>query len=182
MKKLMRLVSKNRETLALLSGCCVFLSMIEYIIPKPVPFMRLGIANIPVMVSLKIFPPYLTLILVMLKIAGQGIITGTVFSYIFIFSLAGSLAGGSAMILIHCLLKKHISMIGISVTGALASNLVQLAVARVLIFGESALIIAPPVIITGTISSIIIGIFTELFISRSKWLSGKLSLGKEKDV
>ena len=176
MKKLIHSVSENRETLALLSGCCVFLSMIEYIIPKPVPFMRLGIANIPVMISLEIFSPALSIILVLLKILGQGIITGTVFSYIFIFSFAGSIAGGCAMILIRSILKTRISMVGVSVTGAFASNIAQLITANFMIFGDSALIIAPPVIMIGTLSSLIIGIFAESFISRSRWLAGKKSL------
>jgi heptaprenyl diphosphate synthase len=57
--------------------------------------MRLGIANIPIMISLIIFNPAMTFILVLLKIAGQGIITGTLFSYVFIFSFCGSLAGGA---------------------------------------------------------------------------------------
>ncbi len=171
MKKLMQSVFDKRETLALLSGCCVFLSMIEYIIPKPLPFLRLGIANIPILISLEIFSPALSFVLVLLKIAGQGIITGTVFSYIFLFSFFGSVAGGAAMILGKNIFRKHISMIGISVLGALASNIIQLYIARLVIFGEAALIIAPPVLITGTVSSILIGMFAQSFISKSKWLS-----------
>ncbi|MDR1230490.1 MAG: heptaprenyl diphosphate synthase, partial [Spirochaetaceae bacterium] len=34
-----------RKTAALLGAFCLFLSSIEYMIPKPLPFMRLGIAN-----------------------------------------------------------------------------------------------------------------------------------------
>ena len=171
MKKLMQSVSDKRETLALLSGCCVFLSMIEYIIPKPLPFLRLGIANIPILISLEIFSPALTFVLVLLKIAGQGIITGTVFSYIFLFSFFGSAAGGAAMLLAKNIFRKLISMIVISVLGALASNIVQLYIARLVIFGDAALIIAPPVLIAGTISSILIGMFAQSFVSKSKWLS-----------
>ena len=178
MKKLIRSVSENKETLSLLAGCCIFLSLIEYIIPKPVPFMRLGIANIPIMISLIIFNPALTFILVLLKIAGQGIITGTLFSYVFIFSLCGSLAGGSAMIIAGKFYGKNLSMTGISVLGALSSNLAQLAAARLLIFGESAIMIAPPVILAGTVSGEIIGLFADSFVSSSRWLAGKISGGK----
>ena len=174
MKKLMRSVIENRELLSFLAACCVFLSMIEYTIPKPIPFMRYGIANIPVIISLKIFSPGMTIFLVLLKIIGQGIITGTIFSYIFLFSLSGSLASGLAMILIYRLCKNRISMVGVSVTGAFASNIIQLTVARFLIFGEAATIIAPLIIIIGTVTSFIVGIFAESFISKSKWLKTKL--------
>ena len=35
----------------------MFLSVIEYMIPKPMPFMRLGLAHLPILLSLLIFPP-----------------------------------------------------------------------------------------------------------------------------
>ena len=174
MKKLTQSLIKNKETLPLLAACCIFLSMIEYIIPKPVIFMRYGIANIPIMISLKIFTPSMTIALVLLKIIGQGIITGTIFSYIFLFSLSGSLASGLAMIFIYKLFKNRISMIGVSVTGAFASNIIQLIVAKYFIFGKAALIMGPPVILIGTITSVIVGAFAELFISKSQWLKTKL--------
>ena len=174
MKKLTQSLIENKETLPLLAACCIFLSMIEYIIPKPVIFMRYGIANIPIMISLKIFTPGMTMALVLLKIIGQGIITGTIFSYIFLFSLSGSLASGLAMIFIYKLFKNRISMIGVSVTGAFASNIIQLIVAKYFIFGKAALIMGPPVILIGTITSVIVGAFAELFISKSQWLKTKL--------
>lgn len=164
--------SRNKViTLALLAGCCAFLSIIEYVIPKPLPFMRLGIANIPIMISLVIFPTRLSFALVLLKIVSQGIITGTLFSYIFIFSFCGSLAGGVAMIFSKKLFGKNISMVGVSVTGALFSNAVQLLVARFIIFGQAAIVIAPPVIVIGTITSIITGVIAQTFIVKSKWIA-----------
>lgn len=188
MKKLTHSLTENKETLPLLAACCIFLSMIEYIIPKPVIFMRYGIANIPIMISLKIFSPGMTMVLVLLKIIGQGIITGTIFSYIFLFSLSGSLASGLVMIFIYRLFKNQqprqkgteyvgsdkISMIGVSVAGAFASNIIQLIVAKYFIFGKAAIIMAPPILLIGTVTSVIVGIFTELFIKKSQWLKTKL--------
>jgi len=174
MKKSIQSLTENKETLPLLAACCIFLSMIEYIIPKPIIFMRYGIANIPIMISLKIFSPGMTMALVALKIIGQGIITGTIFSYIFLFSLSGSLASGLAMIFIYRICKNKISMIGVSVTGAFASNIIQLVFAKYFIFGKAAIIMAPPVILIGTVTSVIVGVFAQLFISKSQWLKTKL--------
>ena len=174
MKKLIHSLTENRETLPLLAACCIFFSMIEYIIPKPIPFIRYGIANIPIMISLKIFPPGMTIVLVLLKIIGQGIITGTIFSYIFLFSLSSSLASGLAMIFIHKIFRDKISMIGVSVTGAFASNITQLIIAKYFIFGKAAIIMGPPIILIGTVTSIFVGVFAESFISRSQWLKTKL--------
>ena len=182
MKKLMHSLTENKETLPLLAACCIFLSMIEYIIPKPIIFMRYGIANIPIMISLKIFSPGMTMILVLLKIIGQGIITGTIFSYIFLFSFSGSLASGLVMIFIYKIFKDKITMVGVSVAGAFASNIIQLIVAKYFIFGKAAIIMGPPIILIGTVTSVFVGIFAELFILKSQWLKTKLLNNKGQHV
>ena len=44
------------------------------------------------------------------------------------------------------------------------------AAARLLIFGESAWLIAPAFLITGTVSALLLGLFAERFVARSRWL------------
>lgn len=166
--------SASREThlIAMLAAFCLFFSIIEYLIPKPLPFMRLGLANLPILIALSLFPSRKVLLLVLLKILGQGLINGTLFSYIFLFSTAGSLASGFIMILTYRGLKHRVSLLGVSMLGALASNFVQLLLARYFIFGQSALIIGPPFLIIGTISAIMLGIFAERFTEQSEWYKG----------
>ena len=72
------------------------------------------------------------------------------------------------------LLKSAVSLIGLSIAGALASNLVQLLFAKLFIFGESVKYIAPPLLIMGFISALILGLLADKFIDGSKWLEGKL--------
>jgi heptaprenyl diphosphate synthase len=163
--------NENNKIISILAACCIFLSMIEYIIPKPIPFMRYGIANIPVIISLKILKPKQTIFLVFLKILGQGIATGMLFSYIFIFSLCGSATAGVIMILVYSLFtKEKITMIGVSVTGAFANNVVQLVIAKFIIFGDAAIAMAPAILCIGTITSFITGFFAESFIEKSQWI------------
>ena len=38
----------NQNLIALLGACSIFLALIEHMIPKPLPFLRIGIANLPV--------------------------------------------------------------------------------------------------------------------------------------
>ena len=166
----MTLTIEEKKTAALLASFCMFLSMIEYLIPKPLPFMRLGLANLPILVSLIILPKKGTFLLVFLKIAGQGFINGTLFSYIFIFSAAGSLSSGIVMITVFSVFRKYITMTGVCVLGALASNLIQITAARYVIFGKAAFLIAPPFLVIGMISSVILGLFAEEFIHKSVWL------------
>lgn len=170
MKKSMTLTTDQKEVTALLAAFCMFLSMLEYLIPKPLPFMRIGLANLPILISLLLLPSGGTLLLVLLKILGQGFVNGTLFSYIFLFSAAGSFSSGIVMIVTFRLFKENISMIGICVLGALASNLVQITAAGFVIFGKAAFLIAPPFLIIGTVSAVVLGCFAEKFISKSKWI------------
>jgi heptaprenyl diphosphate synthase len=96
------------------------------------------------------------------------------FSYIFVFSFAGSLASAGVMILLHRLARKRTTLIGISVLGALASTGIQLFLARLIIIGEGALLIAPPFLSVGLVTSIVLGIFAVRFTSVSRWYRGLL--------
>ena len=150
----------------------MFLSAIEYMIPKPIPFLRVGIANLPILVSLDLLPVPLLLLVVVLKVLGQGLIGGTLFSYVFLFSAVGSFASAFAMIALRKIFGKGLSLVGVGVFGALFSNLTQVVLARVLIFGEGAWLIAPPFLALGTVTATVLGIFAERFVARSRWLAG----------
>ena len=160
----------GRKNLALLGACCLFLSAVEYMIPKPLPFMRIGLANLPLMVALDIFPLSEFLVLVCIKVMGQALITGTLFSYIFLFSLTGTFLSALLMFLLRRVFgKEHITFIGIGTAGAMVSNFSQLALAQVFIFRENTRYIAPPFLCAGLITGIVLGVFCEMFTRRSQW-------------
>ena len=147
----------------------MFLSMIEYAIPKPIPFMRLGIANMGIMLSLYILPIKQVLFLTLIKVFIQALISGTFFSYIFIFSFVGSFSSVFAMLFSKNLFKSKISFLGICFSGALANNLSQILLSYLMIFKSSTSYIAPILLISGFISSFILGLFIEKFVSKSVW-------------
>jgi len=155
---------------ALAAAVCLFLSSIEYLIPKPLPFLRLGLANLPLLVCLDLLPAGPFLLLLALKAIGQGLVQGSLFSVIFLFSAAGTLASGAVMLGSRRLLGDRISLIGISVLGALASNLVQLALAGAVAFGPSAWLIAPPFLAVGLVSSAVLGALAQGYVRRSAFL------------
>jgi heptaprenyl diphosphate synthase len=166
---------KQQSVLALLGALCLFLSTIEYLIPKPLPFIRIGIANIPLMLAIDLFPLSSFFLLVILKVLGQAIITGSLFSYVFLFSLGGTLASALGMYLLRKLIgMKNISFIGIGIIGALLSNGVQIILAWIFIFGSSAQFIAPPLLLLGLITGLLLGIFCQSFSERSRWYARAL--------
>ena len=159
------------ELIAFLGALCLFFSTIEYLFPKPFPFFRLGLANLPILISLQLFSPAYVLLLVLLKVLGQGLINGTLASYVFLFSLGGSYASAFAMLSAHRLMGERVSLIGISVYGAIASNIVQIFLSVTFIFGQSAWIIAPPFMGLGVSGGLAVGLFAERFSERSQWLA-----------
>jgi heptaprenyl diphosphate synthase len=169
----------DKKTTALLGAFCLFLSTIEYMIPKPLPFMRIGIANLPLILALDLFSFRSFAVLVGLKILGQALITGPLFSYVFLFSLAGTAASALSMFFLRRLLgEERIGFTGLSVMGALVSNGIQLCLARLFLFGPSARYIAPPFLAMGLVTGAALGIFCEYFIARSKWYAERRKEGR----
>jgi heptaprenyl diphosphate synthase len=142
--------------------------------------MRIGLANLPLIAALDILSVKNFALLVFIKILGQGLITGSLFSYVFLFSLAGTLASGAMMYLLRrCLGAERISFIGVSTAGALLSNGIQLVLARIFVFGEGVQFIAPPFLGLGVLTGVALGLFCEIFTARSRWYQScrGLSLG-----
>ena len=159
------------RTLALLGSLCLFLSGIEYLIPKPLPFMRIGLANLPLLLALDLFSFKDFFLLALLKVLGQGIIGGTLFSWVFLFSLAGTFASAAVMYALRAVLgKKYLGFAGLGCAGAMASNGVQLILARLLVFGPAALrYLAPPFLASGFVTGIALGLICAYFCRHSRW-------------
>jgi heptaprenyl diphosphate synthase len=159
------------ELTAFLGAVCMFFATIEYLFPKPVPFFRLGLANLPILLSLEFFSFRYILLLVTLKVLGQALINGTLASYVFLFSAAGSVASGLMMYAAHRGLGDRISLFGVSIFGALASNVVQILLSITFIFGQAAWVIAPVLLGLGVFSSILVGLFARTFSAQSRWFA-----------
>jgi len=165
----MKSATEALSGVAFLGACCMFLSLIEYMIPKPVPFLRIGLANVPILLALSLFSAKHFFLLVVLKIVGQGLIGGTLFSYIFVFSAGGSLSSALLMYLCSRFAGRWFSLIGISVVGSLGSTIVQLLLATALIFGPGARLIAPPFLAAGLATGTALGVFAHKFTQSSRW-------------
>jgi heptaprenyl diphosphate synthase len=131
--------------------------------------MRIGLANLPVLIALGTLKPSRILLVVLLKVLGQGFINGTLFSYVFLFSAAGSVSSALVMLAVSRLPDGAVSLVGISITGGLASTVAQLALAYVFIFGRSALYIAPVFLVVTLATSVVLGLIASSFCSSSRW-------------
>ena len=167
----------NQNLIALLGACSIFLALIEHMIPKPLPFLRIGIANLPILISLSALNPAQVLLVVLLKVLGQALVNGTLFSYIFLFSAAGSFTSAFVMLAVSRLPEKFVSLVGISISGGLASTVTQLLLAFLLVFGKSAFYIAPLFLGVSLATSVALGLIASSFCSRSRWYKGIVGPG-----
>ena len=122
-----------------------------------------------IMLSLYVLPIRQVLFLTLIKVFLQALISGTFFSYIFVFSLIGSFSSVFAMLFCKYIFKSKISFLGICLSGALANNLSQILLSYLMIFKSSTSFIAPILLISGFISSAVLGTLTQKFVKDSSW-------------
>ena len=166
----------GRRLAAFLAALAFFLSTVEYMLPRPAPFMRLGLANLPLLLAVDLLPFGSYIALALVKVVGMSVLTGSLFSYVALFSLAGTLASALAMRGLRAMAgPRSLSYVGLCVAGAVSSNLAQVALARVFVFGDSARFMAPAFVGLGLVSGLALGAFTQAFASKSAWLAGILA-------
>jgi heptaprenyl diphosphate synthase len=159
----------HADVTALLGAFCFFLSALEYMIPKPLPFMRLGIANLPILLAADLLPLPWYLALALVKVFGMSVISGSLFSYVALFSLAGTMTAALVMWTAQKAFGRHVSAVGVSILGAVVSNAAQMAIASVLVFGQAVRLIAPPFLAAGLVTGLLLGLFAERFVKESRW-------------
>lgn len=172
--------SNRADVTALLAAFCFFLSAIEYMLPKPLPFMRLGIANLPILLAVDVLPFNWFLVLAAAKVVGMSVVSGTLFSYVALFSLAGTMVAAFVMRGVRRIGGHAVSLVGISIAGAVSSNAMQMLIARYVIFGEVAWLIAPLFLVSGLITGTLMGFFAEFFVEHSRWYS--CAMGESENV
>jgi heptaprenyl diphosphate synthase len=99
----------------------------------------------------------------------MSLVTGSLFSYVALFSLAGTLCAALAMYGARTVFRTRISAVGVSVLGAVSSNAVQVVLASYVVFGRAARIIAPVFLAMGLVTGLALGIFAERFTASSRW-------------
>ncbi len=141
---------------ALLAALALIFSYIEAIIPFNIgiPGIKLGIANLVILVSLYTLGFRYTLAINIIRILTAGLLFNGFFGAIY------SLSGGLLSLLVMAGLKKSslFSVIGISMAGGVAHNLGQLLIAALIVSNIKLFFYFPVLLFSGLISGIFIGI------------------------
>ena len=150
----------RNKSLAYLCALTLLFSYAEMILPRIVPFFRLGFANTVILIALDIdFGSFI--VLSVLKAVAASLMGGTLFSPFFLISLAQSLLSALVMRLLYKLIsKKLLSLYGISIAGSAASALVQIGLASFYI-GKGTFSLLGPMLIFNTISGVLTAFLCE---------------------
>lgn len=141
---------------AMFSALAMIFSYIEILIPIPVPIpgVKLGIANLVIIIALYRMDFKYAFTINCVRIIASGLLFSGVFGMLY------SLAGGILSLCIMFLLKKTglFSMTGVSMAGGVFHNLGQLCVACLVVSNLSLMSYFSVLLFSGLISGILIGI------------------------
>lgn len=158
--------SQDRYRIALLSAYAITIHSLENLLPMPIPWLRLGIANIITLVTLMLYGFRAAMIVTMIRIILSSIFMGTFLGPGFILSLGGGVSSTLSMGIIFYLFPRLFGPIGLSLIGALFHNISQLFLAYALFVrkAEPILIVSPLLILLGTLTGIVNGVIGNMLI------------------
>lgn len=150
----------------LLAGACV-LGLLEASIASPVPGVRLGLANIAVIVAFVTVGRRSALAVTLLRVVVVGLATGALLGPVSALAFAGAAASWLAMAFA---LKSRFgfSLIGVSVAGASAHVLAQFIAAAALTSAPGVLRLAPYALLVSLLFGIATGFAARSVVSRLK--------------
>jgi len=128
--------------LGLLIALAGAVQVFEYAIPSPVPWFRLGLGNALILAALHIWGVREAAWVALGKVLVGSLVAGRLFTPGFLLSLGGT-ASASAAMAIAVQASPPLGFIGVSLIGAQAHAMAQLALAGVLLGSDSLWSLAP---------------------------------------
>jgi heptaprenyl diphosphate synthase len=144
--------------IAMLVCLAMVLSYLERLIPLSVtiPGIKLGLANLVVLVGLYLLPFRQTLMLVVLKCVMASWIFGSFAA--FLYSLSGSLLSFAVMSLLLYGSRFRLPVIAVSIVGAVCHNIGQLLTAALILHSLKTFYYLPVLTVAGVAAGAAIGI------------------------
>lgn len=139
-----------------------FIAAIENMFPRPIPYFRIGFSFIIILMVLDSF----NLKELLHMIAIKNISVAIVFAYILTPPFYLGITGGIMSVIVMKLMRNFrniFSLLGVSIAGALVSNLSQAILSQYLFNLPDIKFLILPVLIISLITGSIIGIFTIIF-------------------
>ncbi len=151
--------------ISMLLAMAIVLSIVESFIPVFVPGVKLGLANVIVLIMLYEFKIKEAFLVDLLRILLVGVLRGTLFSPTFFMSLSGGMLSFFIMLLFSRI--KVFSCIGVSVLGSISHCCGQILIAIILLSTQAVVYYLPFIAILSVVTGVLSGIITKLYLKRS---------------
>lgn len=159
-------MAKKTAYMGMLTALAFVFSYIEFLLPinLGVPGVKLGLANLVVIVALYTINVRWACTLSVVRILLAGLTFGNPASMIY------SLAGGMLSLVIMIIAKRGnlFSVTGVSILGGVFHNVGQILVAVFVVETTSLLYYLPVLVLSGTIAGVLIGILSAILIRHLK--------------
>ncbi len=156
---------RQRVFLALFIALAVALHTFEALLPNPLPWFRIGLANILGLAALFIYGIRALWIVTFARILVGSLLLGTLFSPAFLLSFSGGLLATLLMSLAFWLWRPKIGPVGVSLIGALGHASGQLLIAWLLIVRHPSIwMMLPFFLLFALISGMVSGLAADFLI------------------
>ena len=161
--------TKKIAKISMLLSISVVLALIESFIPIMsgiAPGIKLGLANIVIVFAIYYLSIKDAVYISILRVILMGILRTGLFSISFFFSMGGALLS----LLVMYLAKKltNMSVIGVSVIGAVGHSVGQILIAVIFLSNINIFYYLPILLISSVITGVIVGIISDKIIDRYK--------------
>lgn len=156
---------KNIALFGMMVALAFTFSYFESFIPinliVPIPGVKLGLANLVVVVALYTMKPTQALSIAVIRIFLAGLTFGNA------YSIAYSLCGGLlSFFVMHLAKKTRLSVIGVSMLGGICHNIGQIAVAAIIMSTSRIAYYLPVLLVAGVLTGFLMGVLSKLIIDR----------------
>ncbi len=169
-------MAKKTAYLGMFTALAFVLSYIEFLLPinLAIPGIKLGLANLVIIVSLYTLGASWAFPLSLVRILLTGLTFGNPASMIY------SLSGGMLSLAIMVVAKrcKLFSVTGVSVLGGVFHNVGQILAAILVVETASLLYYLPVLILSGTVAGVLIGILSSILIGHLRKITEMEEVGR----
>jgi heptaprenyl diphosphate synthase len=142
------------------------LFLVEAALPRPLPWMKLGLGNAAVLAALLLFGAGPALAVSLTKLLLGGLLSGGLGGPAFVIGASAGVASVAAMALLMRLAPRLLSPVGLSVAGALVHQCTQLTVAAGYLGHAGLFNLLPMFLVSGVVTGLLTGFATYFALGR----------------
>ena len=154
--------SPNRKIsfLSLLITIGLIIFIFEIYIPRPLPWLKPGFANIATLLALYLFDFKAAIIVVIGRVILGSLLVGTFLNPAFFLAFAGGIGSTIVMSIFKSYFSRFFSIFGVSIIGAITHNIIQLLLVSFIIIQHATILFLLPILI---LSALFTGLVVAFF-------------------